>query len=69
MENRNKLAFTRKNYVLMLAGIALLCLGFFLMTLEDAPHGFGPLALTVGPLVVMAGFLLEIFAILHKSSR
>lgn len=50
----------------MLIGLALLGLGFFIMTLEDAEHGFGPLALTWGPIVIMAGFIVEIFAILRK---
>ena len=50
----------------MLSGIALLLLGFVIMTMETAEYGFGPLGLTVGPICLMAGFLIEIYAILHK---
>lgn len=66
MSSNNPLQFTRANYVIMLSGIALLLLGFVIMTTETAEYGFGPLGLTVGPICLMAGFLIEIYAILHK---
>lgn len=66
MENKNKAAFGKKNYKLMLIGIATLITGFIIMTLDTEPHGFGFLGLTLGPIVVMAGFIIEFFAILHK---
>ncbi len=50
----------------MLVGIALILGGFFIMTLDSAEFGFGTLGLTVGPLVVMSGFVVEFFAILRK---
>ena len=58
--------FSRSNYLILLAGIALLIIGFILMTMEKAEYGFGPLGLTIGPGFLMAGFLVEIYAILHK---
>jgi hypothetical protein len=58
--------FTRNNYLIMLAGIVLLLVGFFIMTLEKAEYGFGTLGLTIGPVFLMLGFLVEIYAILHK---
>lgn len=58
--------FGRSNYRIMLAGIAALVLGFIVMTMETAPYGFGALGLTVGPGLLMLGFLIEIYAILHK---
>jgi len=36
------------------------------MSLDTEPYGFGFLGLTLGPLVVLAGFVLEFFAILSK---
>ncbi len=36
------------------------------MSLDTEPYGFGFLGLTLGPLVVLAGFILEFFAILSK---
>ena len=66
MENKDKVAFGRMNYILMLVGIGTLILGFVIMSLDSEPHGFGFLGLTLGPIVVMAGFIIEFLAILHK---
>ena len=65
-ENKPVLAFGRKNYILMLIGIALLAIGFFIMTLDTEPYGLGFLGITLGPLIVLAGFAVEIFAIMAK---
>ena len=65
----DKLPFGKKNYQWMIIGIAALVFGFFIMTLEDAQHGFGFLGLTLGPVIVMAGFIIEIYAILHRPSK
>lgn len=62
----SKLPFGKKNYQLMIAGLAILVVGFTTMTLDTEPHGFGVLGLTVGPLIVLTGFAVEIFAILHR---
>lgn len=65
-EKKNNLAFGKKNYILMLAGIVTLAVGFFIMTLDTEPYGLGFLGITLGPLVVLAGFALEFFAIMAK---
>lgn len=69
MENKDKLAFGKKNYILMLAGIATIILGFIIMTMDTEPHGFGFLGITLGPIIVMLGFIVEFFAILHKKEK
>lgn len=69
MENKNKLAFGRQNYILMLAGIAVLIIGFVIMAMDKETFGFGVLGLTVGPIIVMIGFIIEFFAILHKPKK
>lgn len=61
----NKLAFGKKNYQLMVIGIVTLVVGFTIMAMDTELYGFGFLGLTLGPLVVLAGFLVEIAAILH----
>lgn len=66
MSNKKKLAFGRTNYTIMIVGILVLMLGFILMSMDTEPYGFGTLGLTVGPLVVLAGFGIQFFAILHK---
>jgi nucleoid-associated protein YgaU len=58
--------FGRTNYQLMLAGIALIVVGFVIMGQDHDPFGFGFAGLTLGPIVVMAGFVLEFFAIMAK---
>jgi uncharacterized membrane protein HdeD (DUF308 family) len=65
----SKLPFGRKNYLLMISGVLTLVLGFIIMSIDNEQHGFGFLGLTLGPIVVMAGFIIEIFAILHKPSK
>lgn len=65
-DKKNNLAFGKKNYVLMLAGIVVLALGFFIMTLDKEQYGLGFLGITLGPLVVLAGFAIEFFAIMAK---
>lgn len=66
MADKNQLPFGKKNYVLMLIGIGILVLGFVLMSLDSEDYGFGTLGLTIGPITVMIGFVVEFFAILSK---
>jgi uncharacterized membrane protein len=62
----NKLPFGKKNYQWMIIGFTIIALGFTLMSLDKTEHGFGFLGLTLGPITVVVGFALEIFAILQK---
>ena len=56
--------FNRQNYMLMIAGLVLIVAGFGLMYgKEDI---FSTTKVTIAPIVVMAGFVLEIFAIMKK---
>ena len=66
-------AFGRENYILMLVGIALIAIGFILMTgggskdpkvFNDAMFDFR--RLTLAPILVIAGFVVELFAIMKK---
>lgn len=50
----------------MIIGVTTLILGFIIMSVDQEPHGFGFLGLTLGPVIVMAGFIIEIYAILVK---
>lgn len=59
-----KLLFAKENYLIMLAGIVLIALGFVLMYgKEDI---FSPVKITVAPLLVLAGFAVEFFAIFYE---
>ncbi|MFC0261775.1 DUF3098 domain-containing protein [Fontibacter flavus] len=66
MSNTN-FPFSRKNYILMLIGIGIIALGFIIIGLDSEPHGFGFLGLTLGPIVTLAGFIFQFYAIFHKS--
>jgi uncharacterized membrane protein len=61
-----KLAFGRRNYQWMIIGLVALVIGFVIMSIDTEPYGFGFFGLTLGPIVVMGGFIIEIFAILHR---
>jgi hypothetical protein len=69
MTNKEKLPFGKINYTLMLAGIAIILVGFFVMSLDKTEFGFGFLGLTLGPLIILSGFALEFFAILKNGKK
>lgn len=53
----------------MVIGLLTLIVGFIIMSLDSAPHGFGFFGLTLGPIVVITGFAIEIFAILYRPAN
>ena len=65
----SKLPFGKKNYRWMIIGVVTLVLGLVIMTLDSQPHGFGFLGLTLGPIVIMAGFIIELYAILINPTK
>lgn len=69
MTDKNKLAFSKINYIIMIVGVLVLVLGFFIMTLDTEPYGFGFMGLTLGPVTVVLGFVVEFVAILYKPKK
>ncbi|MBL6445932.1 DUF3098 domain-containing protein [Fulvivirga sp. 29W222] len=65
MNKNNNMPFGKRNYIMMLAGLAVLVLGFVIMSLDSEPFGFGFLGLTLGPFIVFVGFIIEVLALLH----
>lgn len=65
--------FSQKNYVMMGAGIILMIIGYFLMAgggSED-PNAFNPeifsfTRIVLAPIFILAGLLVEVFAIMVK---
>lgn len=49
----------------MITGVLLLALGFAVMAMDSDPYGFGFMGITLSPIIVLAGFIVEIFAILY----
>ncbi|HAW58704.1 MAG TPA: DUF3098 domain-containing protein [Bacteroidales bacterium] len=69
-------AFERQNYLLMVIGIVLLIIGFLLMTGggSDVPNVFNYdifnfRRLTLSPIIIIAGFIIEIFAIMWNPKK
>lgn len=68
--------FTRENYILMIIGFAIITFGFILMIGggSDDPEVFNPeifsfRRITLAPIIVLFGFLFQIYAIMKKPSR
>jgi len=53
----------------MLAGVLVLILGFFIMSSDSEPYGFGFMGITLGPIVVVLGFLVQFVAIFYKPKK
>ncbi|WP_066510521.1 DUF3098 domain-containing protein [Rufibacter sp. DG15C] len=62
-------AFGRRNFMLMIIGLVIMSVGFILMSLDSEPYGYGFLGLTLGPIVLVAGFLFQFYAILAKPRK
>jgi hypothetical protein len=69
MSDSSKFAFSKINYMIMIGGIVVLALGFFIMSIDKETFGFGFFGLTLGPIVVMLGFLIQFVAIFYKSKK
>ena len=75
MKEKNNLdfAFTKQNYMLLLVGVALICAGLLLMIGggSDDPTIFSDKIfdsqrLTLAPILIALGFIVEIFAIMYR---
>lgn len=66
--------FGKENYLMMLAGLIVLAIGFFLMaggksadpTVFNDNEVYSTTRITIAPLLIIAGFVIEIFAIMKK---
>ncbi len=71
MDKRN-LAFTRINYILLVVGMAIVVLGFLLMSGSGSsdtaynPDIFSARRIKVAPVVCLIGFVSMIFAVMYK---
>ena len=50
----------------MIIGVFIILTGFVIMSVDGEEYGYGFLGLTLGPLVVLFGFIFQFFAIFHK---
>jgi len=63
------LPFGKKNYQWMILGIVVIIAGFIIMASDGQPYGFGFLGITLSPVVIVSGFVIELFAILRTSDK
>lgn len=73
-EAQKEFAFSKENYSIIVAGMIFIAIGFILMAGggSDDPNVFNEeifstRRITVAPLVVLAGFALEIIGIMYRS--
>lgn len=66
-EQKASFAFGKRNYQLFLASIAVVALGFILMTGTEDIYSFTKI--TLAPFVVVIGFALGVVAILIKPKK
>ncbi len=79
MENQNNeqhFLFGRKNYVLLVIGLVLIVLGFYLMSGGASADDnfqkeltYSETRITVAPILVLLGFLVEFFAIMLRPDK
>lgn len=69
-------AFSKKNYILLLVGLTFIASGLILMTgggSEDptkfSDEIFNTTRLTIAPILLAIGFIIEIFAIMYRKKE
>jgi hypothetical protein len=74
MSENNEFLFSKLNYKLLIGGLALIGLGLILMIgggSEDPtvfnPEIFSFTRITLSPIIILAGLILEIFAIMKRN--
>ena len=60
------MVFSRRNYILILIGVAAVVVGYVMMRMENEVDGV--ISLYVAPLIILAGYLEIIYAILASPS-
>ena len=58
------MVFSKRNYILLVIGVLAVVLGFVIMRLENEVDGF--ISLYVAPIIILAGYLEIIYAILWR---
>ena len=69
-------AFSKKNYILLFVGLAFMASGLILMDgggSEDltqfSDEIFSTTRLTIAPILLVVGFIIEIFAVMYKEKE
>ena len=74
-ESKNTSMFSKDNYIWMLVGLIVIALGMFLMSggksntdpaVFNKEAVYSPIRITLAPILILAGLVIEIFAIFKK---
>lgn len=75
-ENKVEFAFNKTNFTILIAGLLVIIIGFLLMigggsddpeVFSDAMFGFR--RLTLAPILILAGYIIEIYAIMYRGKQ
>lgn len=73
MEEKKDFIFEKKNYTIMLVGLAVIVLGLILISGGGAENEasfseaiFNTRRITIAPIVILTGFVIEIYAIMKR---
>lgn len=77
VSSSGKIVLGKENYYIMLAGLAIIVIGFILMSgggysdpnVFPKDDIYSTRRITVAPIVVIIGFAVEIYAVFHRSKK
>ena len=74
--NNSKFAFTKNNYILLGIGVLFIIIGLFLMQGggSEEPSNFNDeifsfQRITLAPIIIVSGFIINVFAILYSPKK
>ena len=74
--NNSKFAFTKNNYILLGVGVLFIIIGLFLMQGggSEEPSNFNEeifsfQRITLAPIIIVSGFIINVFAILYSPKK
>jgi len=66
-DTTGKLLFAKLNYRLMILGVVLIVIGCGMMAGQEDIFSFTKI--TLGPIIAMLGFVLQVFAIMYRPKK
>ncbi len=64
--NKSNFPLNSTDILVLISGILSMFIGFYIMTLDKEPFGFGFLGITLGPIFVLLGVIIPIFSLFNK---
>jgi len=64
--NKSAFPLDSKSILILITGLIVMFIGFFIMTLDSEPFGFGFLGITLGPIFVLVGVIIPVFSLFRN---